>query len=265
MSPSRRSSAPGSMPRNSSTTSGSAPRQVADEVRARLAAAAERPRRRHRARPEHARTDRAAAVGGSVPTRRRRVAAAVSSPPTASSTRFAGSSIGSPKRASTSSRSRRAPSRRSPNGSRDAVDDRVACVLVSSVLFETAEIVPDLGHVAAACDRVGAVLLVDAYHHLNVVPFDIDAPGSVARLHRRRRLQVLPARRGQLLPAGARRLRSAPGHHRLVQRVRRAGGGEARRRRAVRARRGAVRRRDLRSDVALSRRRGVSLSRQRWG
>ena len=54
-----------------------------------------------------------------------------------------------------------------------SVDDRTACVLVSSVLFETAEIVPSLDAVAAACDRHGSVLLVDAYHHLNVVPFDI--------------------------------------------------------------------------------------------
>ena len=58
-----------------------------------------------------------------------------------------------------------------------AVDDRVACVLVSSVLFETAEIVPRLDHVVQACARHGATLLVDAYHHLNVVPFDITALG----------------------------------------------------------------------------------------
>ena len=57
------------------------------------------------------------------------------------------------------------------------VDRRTACVLVSSVLFETAEIVPALDVVARACDRVGATLLVDAYHHLNVVPFDITALG----------------------------------------------------------------------------------------
>src|SRR5262245_11115384 len=58
-----------------------------------------------------------------------------------------------------------------------AVDDRVACVLVSSVLFETAEVVPHLDLVAQACARHGATLLVDAYHHLNVVPFDITALG----------------------------------------------------------------------------------------
>jgi kynureninase len=57
------------------------------------------------------------------------------------------------------------------------VSDRVACVLVSSVLFETAEIVPNLHIVADACTRHGAELLVDAYHHLNVVPFDLRAMG----------------------------------------------------------------------------------------
>ena len=59
----------------------------------------------------------------------------------------------------------------------DAVDGRTACVLVSSVLFETAEIVPGLDVVARACNRHGASLLVDAYHHLNVVPFDIASLG----------------------------------------------------------------------------------------
>jgi kynureninase len=57
------------------------------------------------------------------------------------------------------------------------VTDRTACVMVSSVLFETAEIVPRLDEVARACQQHGAELLVDAYHHLNVVPFDIEALG----------------------------------------------------------------------------------------
>jgi kynureninase len=59
----------------------------------------------------------------------------------------------------------------------EAVDDRTACVLVSSVLFETAEIVPHLGVLASACAAHGTTLLVDAYHHLNVVPFDVAAMG----------------------------------------------------------------------------------------
>jgi kynureninase len=59
----------------------------------------------------------------------------------------------------------------------DATDDRTAGVIVSSVLFDTAEIVPELHVVAAACGRRGAQLLVDAYHHINVVPFDVATMG----------------------------------------------------------------------------------------
>ena len=58
-----------------------------------------------------------------------------------------------------------------------AIDDRTAAALVSSVLYETAEIVPNLGAVQSACTRHGAELLVDAYHHLNVVPFDLAEMG----------------------------------------------------------------------------------------
>src|SRR3954462_8114204 len=53
------------------------------------------------------------------------------------------------------------------------VTDTTAAVLVSAVLFETAEIVPHLEAVAESCERRGARLLVDAYHHLNVVPFAV--------------------------------------------------------------------------------------------
>jgi kynureninase len=55
------------------------------------------------------------------------------------------------------------------------VDRRTLAVMASSVLFETAAIVSGLDRVAAACDAHGAGLLVDAYHHLNVVPFDVRA------------------------------------------------------------------------------------------
>jgi len=53
------------------------------------------------------------------------------------------------------------------------VDDRTAAVLVSAVLYENAHVVPGLGQVLEACRRVGAELLVDAYHALNVVPFSL--------------------------------------------------------------------------------------------
>ncbi len=49
--------------------------------------------------------------------------------------------------------------------------DRTAAVLVSSVLFKTSEIVPDLPALAERCERHGCALLIDAYHQLGVVPF----------------------------------------------------------------------------------------------
>lgn len=55
------------------------------------------------------------------------------------------------------------------------IDDRTLATMMSSVLFATAEIVPQLNTVARACEWHGAALLVDAYHHLNVVPFDLRA------------------------------------------------------------------------------------------
>jgi kynureninase len=40
-------------------------------------------------------------------------------------------------------------------------------------LFQSARIVPGLLLVAEACAKRGAELLIDAYHHLNVVPFNL--------------------------------------------------------------------------------------------
>ena len=59
----------------------------------------------------------------------------------------------------------------------DAVNERTAAVLVSSVLFQNSRIVPGLGGVMKACARVGAELLVDAYHSVNVAPFSIKDEG----------------------------------------------------------------------------------------
>ncbi|MGY8799950.1 MAG: aminotransferase class V-fold PLP-dependent enzyme [Longimicrobiales bacterium] len=56
----------------------------------------------------------------------------------------------------------------------DQVDDRTSCVLVSSVLFGTGLIVPELQQIAAACTKHGAEMMVDAYHSLGVVPFSLD-------------------------------------------------------------------------------------------
>lgn len=57
------------------------------------------------------------------------------------------------------------------------VDDRTAAILVSAVLYATAQIVPNLRAVQEAAERVGAELLVDAYHALNVVPFSLIEEG----------------------------------------------------------------------------------------
>ena len=58
-----------------------------------------------------------------------------------------------------------------------AVNGRTALVLVSAVFFDTGRIARGLAQVAAACRRHGASLLVDTYHALNVVPFDLRAEG----------------------------------------------------------------------------------------
>ena len=54
-----------------------------------------------------------------------------------------------------------------------AIDDRTTAVLVSAVLFQTAYIVPYLDQLSAAVEKVGAELLVDVYHALNVIPFTV--------------------------------------------------------------------------------------------
>ncbi len=58
-----------------------------------------------------------------------------------------------------------------------AVDESTAAVMVSSVFYHTGQIVPGLGPVLERCQRVGAELLVDVYHTLNVVPFSLRCEG----------------------------------------------------------------------------------------
>lgn len=55
--------------------------------------------------------------------------------------------------------------------------DDTACVILSTVYYETAEIVPGLGELAAACRRHGVPLLLDTYQHLNAVPFSLPEEG----------------------------------------------------------------------------------------
>jgi len=59
----------------------------------------------------------------------------------------------------------------------DRDGSRTAAVMLSSVLFGSAHIVPGLAELASACTHHGAELLVDAYHHLNVVPFAVRDQG----------------------------------------------------------------------------------------
>ncbi len=58
-----------------------------------------------------------------------------------------------------------------------AVDDHTAGVLISSVLFESARIVPNLGRIQDATLHHGAELVVDTYHHINALPFSLSAQG----------------------------------------------------------------------------------------
>ncbi len=58
-----------------------------------------------------------------------------------------------------------------------ATDARTAAVLASSVLYANAHVVPGLGEVLKHCRRVGAELLVDAYHHLNVRTCSLERDG----------------------------------------------------------------------------------------
>jgi kynureninase len=59
----------------------------------------------------------------------------------------------------------------------DAVDERTAVVAVSCVMFRSARIVPDLHQLQERCDLSATALLIDTYHALNVVPFELPALG----------------------------------------------------------------------------------------
>ncbi len=59
----------------------------------------------------------------------------------------------------------------------DAIDPRTAAVMASAVFFDSGQIAPGLARLPAACEKVGAHLLIDAYHALNVVPFSLGDMG----------------------------------------------------------------------------------------
>jgi kynureninase len=58
------------------------------------------------------------------------------------------------------------------------LDGRTAAVLVSAVLFEDSRIVPGLDVLARACEDAGVELLVDAYHALGCLPFELPSPAT---------------------------------------------------------------------------------------
>ena len=60
----------------------------------------------------------------------------------------------------------------------DELDDRTAAVLVSAVLFGDSRVVPGLEGLAASCETAGAELLVDAYHALGCVPFQLPSAAT---------------------------------------------------------------------------------------
>ena len=55
-----------------------------------------------------------------------------------------------------------------------AITEKTSAVLVSSVFFNSGIILPGLDELAEYCEKKGVTLLVDAYHHLNVVPFSVE-------------------------------------------------------------------------------------------
>lgn len=68
-----------------------------------------------------------------------------------------------------------------PDGVTDAlireVNEQTAAVLVSRVMFLTAHQIPGLDRVYEHCQKTGSELLVDVYHALNVIPFDVKKEG----------------------------------------------------------------------------------------
>jgi kynureninase len=58
-----------------------------------------------------------------------------------------------------------------------AIDERTALVAISHVLFRSAFVV-DVARVAEHAHRMGALVSLDAYHSVGVVPVDVDALGA---------------------------------------------------------------------------------------
>jgi len=59
----------------------------------------------------------------------------------------------------------------------DEVDDSVAGVITSTVFYDSAELAGGLDLLSRRCERHGVPLLLDVYHHLNVVPLSLPRAG----------------------------------------------------------------------------------------
>ncbi len=57
------------------------------------------------------------------------------------------------------------------------IDDETTCVIISKVFYKNGRIAENLGILETKCLINGAYLLVDAYHVLNILPFDINSEG----------------------------------------------------------------------------------------
>ncbi len=57
----------------------------------------------------------------------------------------------------------------------DHIDGRTAAAVSSTVFFSSGHIAGELSPAAKACRRHGAILILDAYHQLNVVPLSLSA------------------------------------------------------------------------------------------
>lgn len=54
----------------------------------------------------------------------------------------------------------------------EAISEKTALIITSTVFFDSGQIAGGLPELAKAAQDKGALLLLDTYHHLNVVPFD---------------------------------------------------------------------------------------------
>lgn len=55
----------------------------------------------------------------------------------------------------------------------ERVEDSTCCVYLSTVFFDNARVAGDLSDLGKTCRQHGVPLILDVYHHLNVVPFSL--------------------------------------------------------------------------------------------